>query len=158
MYALTHALHGTPLPSFEQIPFDPEPPRRAIPPMSRWWCVPAVELTRICVDCCNSKAPGLDRCRPCDNKLHEREAKRVAYIADLYDRRGQACIDGDLALALRIDDTLECVYDMHADGRMTCYQCQTWCDHAHHPITNETMTPEQWDAYTAARPGIYGRR
>lgn len=157
-------LHGAPPINLDQIPFDAtQPPgsrdRLTVIPCQRWWCSPAVELPRICLDCCNTKAPGSDRCRSCTRDQKRRDTERAEWITGLYEKRTDAAIADDLALVLRIDDTLECVYDMHADNRMTCYQCQTWSDgHAHHPITNEILTAEQWAAYTAARPGIYGRR
>jgi hypothetical protein len=162
MYATGHAAQPSvnPLDEFAQIPYDPADyrPRRSTPPMQRWWCEPAVKLTHICIECYNTKAPGEDRCHYHITEQRLREERRAAHIEDLYERRGQAFIDGDLATALQIDDTLECVYGMHGDERMTCYQCQSWFGHAHHPITNEIMTSAEWDAYTAARPGIYGRR
>jgi hypothetical protein len=63
----------------------------------------------------------------------------------------------DLAAALAADDAAE-DRGMHADDRRTCWQCQSWADHAHHPATNARMTLDQWAAYTAARPAIYGPR
>lgn len=34
---------------------------------------------------------------------------------------------------------------MHAEDRVTCYQCQRWADHAHHPHTNaRTSRDEYW--------------
>lgn len=63
----------------------------------------------------------------------------------------------DLAAALAADDTAE-DHGMHADDRVTCHQCQSWADHAHHPSTNTRITLDEWAAYKASRPAIYGNR
>lgn len=44
-----------------------------------------------------------------------------------------------LSDALRRDDRAE-DQGMHADDRETCFQCQSWADHAHHPSTNARIT------------------
>ena len=33
---------------------------------------------------------------------------------------------------------------MHADDRETCYQCQDWADHAHHPSSNARISPDEY--------------
>lgn len=151
--------HHMDLSEFVQTPYisaEKSSARAAIPGM-RWWCEPAVDLgPRICAECFNASAPGLTRCHSCIVKQHQREARRAEHIADLYNRRGQAAINDDVETALQIDDTLECAYNMPGDDRMTCYRCQSWCDHAHHPHTGARMTPAEWATYTADRPHIYG--
>lgn len=141
----------------------PEPARqasaRAAIPGVRWWCTPAVDLgPRICADCYNASAPGCVRCLSCIDRKAQHERNLAVHSADLYAKRELAVDSGDLAMALRIDATLECHYNLPCDDRATCYQCQSWGDHAHHPRTNALMTLVEWDTYTAARPDLYGTR
>jgi hypothetical protein len=44
-----------------------------------------------------------------------------------------------LSAALQRDDRAE-ERGMHADDRQTCYQCQDWADHAHHPHSNARIS------------------
>ena len=55
----------------------------------------------------------------------------------------------DLAAALAADDAAE-ASGMHPNDRVTCWQDQSWADHAHNPITNERMTVAEFnDRYGA---------
>jgi hypothetical protein len=146
---------------FAQIPyqFETRPSARAAIPCMRWWCTPAVDLSpRICKDCYNASAPGLIRCWGCFER-HAQRTESTELCRDYLKVRAQLAHEhGDLADALRCDDTLEEVHGMHGNERVTCWQCRSWADHAHHPWTGVCMTRSEWDAYIAARPGIYGIR
>lgn len=56
-------------------------------------------------------------------------------------------MDNTLRAALAYDDHAE-DRGIHPDQRRTCHQCQSWADHAHHPITNQRIS---WAAYRAHR-------
>lgn len=51
--------------------------------------------------------------------------------------------DADLATALARDDVAE-DHGMHAGDRKTCWRCQSWADHAHHPITGYRITLDEY--------------
>jgi hypothetical protein len=54
--------------------------------------------------------------------------------------------------ALAYDDRREDA-GMHPEERTTCHQCQSWANHAHHPITNRRITWAQYGALTSTRGG-----
>lgn len=55
-----------------------------------------------------------------------------------------------LAAALAKDDAAE-EAGMHGDDRSTCWQCQSWADHAHIPYTGHRITLEEYSAIQARR-------
>jgi hypothetical protein len=56
----------------------------------------------------------------------------------------------ELTAALTRDDAAE-DRGMHGDDRLTCWQCQSWADHAHHPLSNRRMSLDEWSDYRAER-------
>ena len=58
--------------------------------------------------------------------------------------------DKALAAAIRRDDRDE-DKGMHGDDRKTCYQCQSWADHAHDPNSNVRITDEEYRAIKKRR-------
>lgn len=68
------------------------------------------------------------------------------HMKTLIRRRDSAQERRDLAEALRFDDQLEDL-GLAADDRITCYTCQSWCDHAHHPLTGRRISVQDYRRY-----------
>lgn len=74
---------------------------------------------------------------------------RAERIEALNRRRDNASANRDLAEALSADDQLEDL-GQPADNRITSWTCQSWFDHAHHPLTGQRITIEEFHQQPAS--------
>jgi len=76
-----------------------------------------------------------------DVKTYVRREYAVATVSEILDASWEARAEGDLTLALALDDLAE-DRGASSDDRATCYSCQTWANHSHDMIVWTTKVYE----------------